>query len=153
MRKETLLVVGFLAVVLSTVAVIWFFAWPALRPVRFETVSNATLTIEQTNQTRSLDAHDTALLNRWLHDHGRGWAPLTSPAPSTGDVVIRGHLPDGQDFELALWTGVSGADWNDTAITRAKPGARFKVQSFSDSDWAPLRSLIEGQGFEKTDVP
>ncbi|BAT20014.1 hypothetical protein [Asaia bogorensis] len=153
MRKETLLVFGFLAVVLSTVALIWYFAWPALRPVRFETVSDVTLTIEQTNQTRKLDAAETAQLNEWLHSHTHGWAPLTSPAPSTGDVVIKAHLPDGEPFELALWTGISGADWNDTAITRANPKARFKVQSFDDQGWAPLRRLIEGQGFEKTDVP
>lgn len=153
MRKETLLVLGIFAVVLSTVAVIWFFALPALRPVRFETVSNVTLTIAQTDQTRTLNADETARLNKWLQTHTRGWAPLTSPAPSTGDVVIKGRLEDGQAFELALWTGISGADWNNTAITRTNPTAGFKVRSFSDSDWAPLRYLIEGQGFEKTDVP
>ncbi|GBQ92409.1 hypothetical protein [Asaia krungthepensis] len=153
MRKETLLVVGFVAVVLSTVAVIWFFALPALRPVRFEPVSDVTLTIEQTKQSRILSVAETHELNLWLQAHTHGWAPLTSPAPSTGDVVISGHIRDGEAFELALWTGVSGADWNNTAITRANPKARFKVQSFGDEDWAALRRLIDGQGFAKTDVP
>jgi len=152
-RKETLFVVGFVTLVLATVAVIWAFALPSLRPLKFETVSDVTLTIEQTGQTRVLNADETGQLNHWLKGHKTHWAPLTSPAPSTGDVVIRGRNPDGGAFELALWTGISGADWNNTAITRVNSQARLKVQSFSDEDWAILHHLIDGQGFQKTDVP
>ncbi|GAB6853848.1 hypothetical protein [Asaia astilbis] len=153
MRKETLLVIGFLALVLSTVAVIWSFALPALRPLKFETLSDVTLTIEQTGQTRALNAQETGLLNHWLQNHKIHWAPLTSPAPSTGDVVIRGRNPDGGAFEMALWTGVSGADWNNTAITRVDQAARLKKKSFSEEDWADLRHLIDGQGYDKSTVP
>jgi len=152
-RKETLLVVGFLAVVFSTVAVIWFFALPSLRPLKFERLAEASLTIEQSGQNRILNGQEIAQLNDWLQAHTHGWAPLTSPAPSTGDVIIKGRSVQGDAFELALWTGVSGADWNNTAITRASSKSRLKVQSFGDEDWARLRHLIDGQGFEKTDVP
>ncbi|WP_148301456.1 hypothetical protein [Asaia prunellae] len=115
-------------------------------------MSQLTLTIEQTGKSRNLSPEEAGQLNRWLATHTRHWAPLTSPAPSTGDVVIKGVNPDGGAFELALWTGVSGADWNNTAITRVNPKGRLKVQSFSDEDWTVLRHLVDGQGFEKTDV-
>ncbi|GBQ15953.1 hypothetical protein [Swaminathania salitolerans] len=153
MRRETLLVIGFVSIVLATVAVIWYFALPALRPVPFRTVSDVTLTIAQTGKTRVLDAEQTRDLNRWLQDHRHGWAPLTSPAPSTGDVLIKGRDDHGKAFALTLWTGVSGADWNNTAIARVTPDARFRVQTFSNDAWKTLGYLIDGRGYARTDVP
>lgn len=81
MRKETLLVVGFLAIVIGTSALIWSYALPDLKPVRFPEVASATITLGPTRDTRPLTPEETTSLDQWLHGHERGWGPMTTKAP------------------------------------------------------------------------
>ncbi|AOX19369.1 hypothetical protein [Kozakia baliensis] len=153
MRKETLLVVGFLAIVIGTSALIWSFALPNFRPIHFPKAASATISIGPMRKLHTLNEADLASLNEWLQNHEHGWGPLTTKTPSTGDAIINVAPEQGEPYSLTLWNGVSGADWNETVILHFAPDTPFKIQSFDSKEYLPLRRLIEDQPYQRTDVP
>lgn len=153
MRKETLLVVAFLAIVLGTSGLIWVFALPDLRPMNFQHVASATLTTGPERQQRVLSADEVTALDQWLHAHEHGWGPLTTKTPSTGDAILHIVPQQGEAYTITLWTGVSSADWNDTAVVQSSPTAPFRLHAFEDEDFDVMRRLVQQQPYRRSLAP
>ena len=142
MRKETALVAVVALIVFGTVGFIYSFAIPAMRPVHFPHIVEATVRDNQLHQDRKLDAQETKQLNLWLATHGRHWAPLTSPTPSRGDFVIKGVTTMGSELDLAVWTGSGDPTWRHVVVTRPSPGSGFKSKSLTQKEWSTLAVLL-----------
>lgn len=153
MRKETLLVIGFLVIVLGTTALIWSFALPDLRPMHLPKAESATVLTGPSRKARPLGTQELTTLNQWLEGHRSGWGPMTKAAPSSGDAIITIVGADGHTYRLTLFTGLSGADWDDTVVAQIKKDAPFRMKRVTDDTFAPLRHLVDEGTYERSDAP
>ncbi|MCQ9154778.1 hypothetical protein [Acidomonas methanolica] len=153
MRKETLLVICFLTLVLGTVAVIWSYALPAFKPLNLGHAKSAVVSVGAARQERALNPQELASLNQWIETHRRGWGPLAKTAPSSGDAVVSVVTDQGASYRMILFTGLSGADWDNTVIVQAGPDAPFRVHDFKSSVFAPLRQIAEQGNYQRSAPP
>ncbi|CAI9121694.1 hypothetical protein [Brytella acorum] len=154
MRKETLLVVVFLTIVVGTSALIFFFALPHVRPpLHFENVASASVSVGPMRSQRALSPTELSSLNDWLKHHESGWGPMHAAPPSTGDAVLNIVPEKGAPFSITLWNGLSGGDWNNTAVIQFSQDEPLRKQSFSDRNYAPLRLLIEHEAYQRSAAP
>ncbi|GBQ30863.1 hypothetical protein ACLRDC_07995 [Gluconacetobacter sacchari] len=160
MRRETALILGFLAITVGTSAALWSFAMPNFKPVAIPQMVSGVISVGPMRQQRALSAAEIRTLNDWLQAHRNVWGPLGQTPPSSGDatLTLTANRPAGADgrpvpYTITLWTGISAADWNDTMFLEERPGAVIRVHQFSDRDFAPLRQLVDQNPYERTAFP
>lgn len=143
MRKETLLVIGFLTVVLTTTAVIWVFAIPVLRPVNVPRIASAMVEEGADRAEHALTPAQIDGLNVWLRRNRRGWVPMTAAPPSSGDFIIKAVPVQGNPFHLKVWNDLSGADWARTIAVRLSSRVSYRVRYCDETQWASLKKVLQ----------
>ncbi|MFT9165425.1 MAG: hypothetical protein ABF504_10135 [Komagataeibacter saccharivorans] len=167
MKRETVLLIGFLFITIGTSAGLWYMAMPNFRPLSFPTMESGTIAVGPMRAERTLTAAQVHTFNDWLQGHTAGWGPLGQTPPSTGDAVLMMQVaPDAHDqqagagahqpaepYRITLWTGISAADWNNTVFVESRPGAVIRVHHFSDRDFRVLRDLVNQYDYPRSAFP
>lgn len=156
MRKETAFILAFLTFTIGTAMMIWLFALPNFVAVTFPHVTGGKVALGPMRHVRQLTPNEVASINSWLQNHTNGWGPLSQTPPSSGDArveldAVRDGKPD--PIVLTLWTGISAADWNNTVFVETPDGSKVRTESFSDKEFAPLRTLADGHAFPRSAFP
>lgn len=153
MRKETILVICFLALVLTTTAIIWSFAVPVLKPVNIPVIASAMIEEGPDQKQQDLTQDQITGLNDWLRQNRRGWVPMTSSPPSGGDLVLQAVPIKGEPFLIKVWNEKAGAEWARTIAVRLSTKVSFRVRYCDNIQWTALRGVLKLSGDNKTISP
>ncbi|MEE8659212.1 hypothetical protein CGLAMM_00830 [Acetobacteraceae bacterium EV16G] len=142
MRKETILVICFLVLVLTTTAIIWSFAVPVLKPVHIPIIATAMIEEGPDQKQQDLTQDQITGLNNWLRQNRRGWVPMTSPPSSASDLVMQAVPVRGEPFLIKIWGENAGPEWARTIAVRLSTKVSFRVRYCDDQQWTSLREVL-----------
>ncbi|MCX5613976.1 hypothetical protein [Bombella saccharophila] len=127
MKQNDEYLLMFAAIVIIPVVVIWYFAWPILRPWSLPTVVHGT--VEQAQQQRSLTEDEVKAMNLWVQQYRTGWGVSGEVPPKNMPAlaVYQMSSAEGRFVILSAWHFKHG---DDVVGIQTRPGGAYRMRSF-----------------------
>ncbi|MXV36234.1 MULTISPECIES: hypothetical protein [unclassified Saccharibacter] len=132
MTRNNKLLLGFALIVIIPVSVVWYTAWPILRPWPLPPALSG---YESAPQSRELTADEVQQFNHWVQTHKTGWGVSGEKTPGPAQRVVTLRTAQGLPVIVSLWHFRHG---DDVVGIQTAPQGAYRMRSCIAGEVAAL---------------